>query len=175
MTAATGPHAVDARQWLRVLFEQNADAVYNVAFRITWSAADAEDVVQETFVKAFVKRSELRDQARVRPWLLSIAYRQALAVLRARREAPVDPVGLDGPAADGEGLDPVVLRAERAALVRQAIDRLSDDLRAAVVLRDAEGLPLREVADVLGIGLSAAKMRVARAREQLRADLQGVL
>jgi RNA polymerase sigma-70 factor (ECF subfamily) len=96
-------------------------------------------------------------------------------LLRARRETPTDPVSLDSRA--DRGADPLdtVLREERAVLVRRAIDRLTDDLRAAVVLRDAEGLQLRDVAEILGIGLSATKMRVARAREQLRTELEGVL
>jgi RNA polymerase sigma-70 factor (ECF subfamily) len=166
---------VEAQQWLVDLFECNADAVFNLAYRVTSNTADAEDVVQESFVRAFLRREDLRDRTRARPWLLSIAFRQSLMLLRARRDVPTDPVSLESRA--DQGTDPVdaALRKERAVLVRQAIGRLTDDLRAAVVLRDVEGLQLRDVAEILGIGLSATKMRIARAREQLRTELEGVL
>jgi len=174
--ATTGSERLaESERWLVELFEHHADAVFNVAYRVTWSAADAEDVLQESFVQAFLHRADLRDPARARPWVLSIAYRQALMCCRARRESPTDPSLLDPrPDRAGDPLDAVV-NGERAGMVREAIGRLSEDLRAAVVLRDAEGLPLREVAEILGIGLSATKMRVARAREQLRAALGEVL
>lgn len=175
MATTSGARLVEAQRWLVDLFERNADAVFNVAYRVTWNAADAEDVLQDSFVRAFLHHEDLRDRTRARPWLLSIAYRQSLMLLRARRDAPMDPVSIECPA--DRGADPVdaVLDEERAVLVRRAIGRLSDELRAAVILRDAEGLQLRETAEILGIGLSATKMRVARAREQLRRDLRGVL
>ena len=175
MVTGSDIQLVEARRWLVDLFEGNADAVFNVAYRVTWNVADAQDVVQESFVSAFLHRADLRDPTRTRPWLLSIAYRHALMLLRARREAPLDPASFDGGVEPGPDPADMVVRDERAAVVRRSLARLSDDLRAAVILRDAEGLALRNVAEILGIGLSATKMRVARAREQLRTDLEGVL
>jgi len=172
---ASDVRLVEAQRWLVDLFERHVEAVFHVAYRVTWNAADAEDVVQESFVRAFLHREDLRDPQRARSWLLAIAYRQALMLLRARKDSPADPASLETD--PDRGADPLeaVLHQERAALVRRAIDGLTDDLRAAVVLRDAAGLPLRDVEQILGIGLSATKMRVARAREQLRTELEGVL
>lgn len=164
-----------AQRWLVELFESHADAVFNVAYRVTWNAADAEDVVQESFVSAFVHREDLRDRSKARPWLLAIAYRRSLMLLRGRRSYPAEPISFErhtGPSADP--ID-VVVQNELGAVVRQAIGRLPERLRAAITLRDAEGLSLQEVAEILDIGLSAAKMRVARGREQLRIELEGVL
>ena len=156
------------------LFERHADSVFHVAWRILWSAADAEDVTQTTFVRAFTRLHQLRDAGRERPWLLQIAYHSALEVLRRRRDVPTDPSELpDRPdRADTEG---VADRRATAALLQAAIDELPGTLRLAFVLRDVEGLSTREVADTLEIGESAAKMRIARAREQLRLALEGVL
>lgn len=159
---------------LTELFEQHADSVFHVAWRILWSVPDAEDVVQTTFLRAFTRLDQLRDAERVRPWLLQIAYHGSLEVVRRRRDVPTDPARLperpapDDPAARAE-------RRELAARLHAAVDALPENLRVAFVLRDAEGLAIRDVAGVLGIGESAAKMRVARAREQLRLALQGSL
>ncbi len=159
-------------EWLAELFHDNVDAAFNVAYRLVWNRADAHDVVQSAFVKAARARHQLLDPARARGWLLSITYREALMVLRSRRDVPTDPVEL----ADRGGLAPdpadVSLAGELAEIIRDAIDRLPDGVRTALVLRDVEEVPMAEVADVLGIGLSAAKMRVARAREMLRIDLR---
>jgi RNA polymerase sigma-70 factor (ECF subfamily) len=163
----------EVRDWLVELFHQTVEAAYNVAYRIVWNHADALDVVQNAFVGAARHHSQLRDPSKARSWLLGIAYREALQVLRGRRDVPTDPVDLAQLAtADGDPLDGVV-RAELAVLLADAIRRLPDALRLAFVLRDVEELPMLEVAQVLNIGPSAAKMRVARAREQLRVELTG--
>jgi RNA polymerase sigma-70 factor (ECF subfamily) len=175
MKTTGGAHLDEAQQWLVDLFESHADAVFNVAYRVTWNTADAEDVVQESFVRAFVRQQDLLHRDRARPWLLAIAYRQSLMLLRTRRGAPAERASFEQRA--GGGPDPLddVVRHEQRVLVRQALGRLPEGLRSAITLRDAEGLQLHEVAEILDIGLSATKMRVARAREQLRTDLEGVL
>ena len=159
-------------EWLVGLFRDNVDASFNVAYRIVWNRADAHDVVQAAFVKAARARTQLRDPARERSWLLSITYREALLVLRSRRDIPTDPVDL--PERVGLVADPadVSLAGELATMIRDAIDRLPDGVRTALILRDVEELPMADVAEVLGIAVSAAKMRVARARQMLRIDLR---
>lgn len=155
------------------LFEANADAVYNVAYRIVWNRADAEDVVQATFIQVFLKLHQLQENAKARGWLLQIAYRQSLTLLRRRKDEPTDPADLpDRATIHDETVNPV-LQSELAQTIRTAIDQLPQSLRIALVLRDVEGLAMAEVAGVLDIGQSAAKMRVARAREQLRTQLAG--
>ncbi len=155
------------------LFETNANAVYNVAYRIVWNRADAEDVVQATFVQVFLKLHQLQDQTKVRGWLLQIAYRQSLTVIRRRRDQPTDPADLPDRATSHDATAAPVLQSELTRTIRAAIDQLPQNLRLALVLRDVEALPMAEVATVLDIGPSAAKMRVARARQQLRTELAG--
>lgn len=156
------------------LFELHADSVFHVAWRILWSVPDAEDVTQTTFVRAFTRLDQLRDAGRARPWLLQIAYHSALEVLRRRRDVPTDPSELpDRPTADDT--EQLVDRRATLRLLQEAVDELPGTLRLAFVLRDIEGLSMIEVAETLGVGESAAKMRVARAREQLRLRLEGAL
>ena len=152
-------------------FHANVDSAFNVAFRLVWNRADAQDVVQNSFLQAFRHWDQLRDPTKARSWLLRITYREALMVLRRRRDEPTDPADL--PDRPTEGDDPAdrAVNAELADLIRAAINNLPDTLRMAVVLRDVERLSMREVAEILDVGTSAAKMRVTRARAQLRAAL----
>lgn len=173
MTSSEGPWSAASLGWLVELFEANVDAAFSVAYRLVWNRADAQDVVQNAFVKAAHGREQLRDASKARSWLLSITYREALMVLRARRDVPTDPIDL--PEHATARLDPadLVVQHELAGVIRAAIDRLPEALRTAFVLRDVEELPMGDVAEVLEIGMSAAKMRVARARESLRIALTG--
>jgi RNA polymerase sigma-70 factor, ECF subfamily len=155
------------------VLEANVDAAFNVAYRLVWSRADAQDVVQASFVKAIRSAGQLRDMTKARGWLLSITYREALMVLRSRRDLPTDPLALPERAGRQPTPEDQLLQRELADEIRVAIDHLPALLRTAFLLRDVEELPMAEVAVVLDIGASAAKMRVARARELLRTSLTG--
>lgn len=161
------------RAWLVELFECCAQGAYNVAHRMLWNHADALDVVQRAFVKAMQHHDQLRDPERSRSWLLGIAYREALLVLRTRRDVPTDPADLPDSAQRASDPADLLVGSELASLLDGAVRALPESLRIAFVLRDVEELPMREVAEVLEIGESAAKMRVARARERLRLALDG--
>ena len=159
-------------QWLLVVLEANINAAFHVAYRVTWNRADAQDVVQEAFIKALLRVDQLREPVRARSWLLSITYREALMNIRARRDVPTDPAGFEAlPGRLGDPAD-AVLVSELASEINTAIGRLPELLRMAFVLRDVEELPIAQVADILGVSISASKMRVSRAREQLRIDLR---
>lgn len=153
---------------IEALFRAHVDAVYNVAYRVLWNASDAEDVVQAAFVKAFTRLDQLEDQAKTRPWLLQIAYREAITIVRRRRDVPTDPTEMPETTSDDHGPDEQAIARTVADQISQALAQLPEDERMAVVLRDVEELPMREVAEVLEIGLSAAKMRVHRGRAELR-------
>ncbi len=157
---------------VEALFVAHVEAVFNVAYRVVWNRADAEDVVQATFLKAFTRLDQLQDSSRVRPWLLQVAYREAIAVIRRRRETPTDPGVLPESATTAPGPEETSVLSELATELSKALQSLDADERMAVVLRDVEQLSMREVAEVLDIGLSAAKMRVHRGRQSLRVKLE---
>jgi RNA polymerase sigma-70 factor (ECF subfamily) len=173
VTTSERPPAGAHPAWLVELFRANIGAAFNVAYRLVWNRADAQDVVQASFIKATRSISQLRDLGKARGWLLSITYREALMVLRSRRDLPTDPFALPERVGRQPTPEDEFLQHELADEIRSAIDHLPDLLRTAFVLRDVEELPMNEVAEVLDIGASAAKMRVARAREQLRISLTG--
>jgi DNA-directed RNA polymerase specialized sigma24 family protein len=94
VTSSERPPAGGHPAWLVELFQANVSAAFNVAYRLVWNRADAQDVVQTSFIKATRSISQLRDASRARGWLLSITYREALMALRSRRDLPTDPFAL---------------------------------------------------------------------------------
>lgn len=154
------------------LFYAQASSVYNVAYRIVWNRSDAEDVVQATFVKAFTRIDQLSDPSKARPWLLQVAYREAITVIRRRKDVPTDPEEMPATVSTLPGPGDQAVASAIAVELSKALEKISPNERLAVVLRDIEGLAMTEVAEVLGVGLSAAKMRVSRGRQSLRVLLE---
>jgi len=158
------------------LFDRFADGIYTLAVRLVRDPHLAEDVVQETFVAILRGQAPYRGDGSLAGWVYRIGYRQAISMLRRRRDLPTEGEILERRADRAvEGSDVAVLQQELTELIDLAISALSRPLRAAFVLRDIEELSVAETALALGIGESAVKMRVMRARGELRAMLKGYL
>jgi RNA polymerase sigma-70 factor (ECF subfamily) len=147
--------------------------------------SEAEDLTQEVFRKAERGLATFRGDASARTWLLRIATRTALDHVRSRR-AREDARTEALPQPEAPGSEPVpipaaliapaeapvrVVREEMHECIREYVDRLSPTYREVITLRDLHGLSNEEVARHLGIGIDAAKIRLHRAREALRALL----
>jgi RNA polymerase sigma-70 factor (ECF subfamily) len=160
--------------------------VYRVALRMTGNAADAEDVLQETFLQAHRKFDSLRSESKFSTWLYSIATNAALMHLRTRRSRPVErPLEDYLPQFDETGtyarldidysraarVDAIVEQRELAQAALEFVAELPDLYRAAFVLRDLEDLDTEETAKILGVEVAAVRQRVHRARLILRARL----
>lgn len=159
------------------LLQRHQNAVYTAALRLVGSA-DAEDIAQETLVRAYTRLSELREHANFSSWIRRIAVNLSFNSLRRRGLLEFEP--LDRAQATGESATLIELPDVHpspedqviAEAMRHEIDRfvreLPIDQRIAVVLRDMYGLDVSEVAELQRCGISAAKMRISRGREQLR-------
>ena len=166
LLAAAQDGDVDA---FEALVRRHQAAVFRVALRMLGSRADAQDATQETFVRAWRALPAFRRQSAVSTWLYRIVTRRCLDLITSRRlTAGLDELDF---ASDS---DPVQATEERERLraVTRAIAALPGEQRAALVLREFEGLAYQEVADVLGTSLAAVKGRIHRARlaviEQIR-------
>lgn len=151
------------------LVEPCLDPSYRLALRLLRSAHDAEDALQDALYKAWKALPSFRGEARFSTWLYRIVWRTC--VDRARRPEPV-PAEVEGAAAAG-GLDPQVRleEAEERRAVEAALRRLPLPYQAAVSLFYLEDLPLKQVAEVLGIPVGTVKTHLHRARRELRAAL----
>ena len=160
----------------------HADRVYALLRRFGLDAGEADEVAQEVFVRAWRGLPRFEERAQFSTWLYRIAFNEAQRRL-SRRPPPQPPE----PAADRddavalvpespqEGPEAQTLEREFERTMEQALGRLPVDWRAAVVLRDVEGLSTHDAAEIAGVGEAAFKSRLHRGRMQLRALLEPYL
>jgi RNA polymerase sigma-70 factor, ECF subfamily len=168
------------RQAERAVFEAEAlaslDSLYRTARRLTRSAADAEDLVQETYLKAWRAADQFQPGTNLRAWLFTILHNSARnrARDRARDAVTVDSEAveraIDLPP-DGSGLpdtpESLLMRATLAPELQAAIDELPPQFREAVWLRDVEEFSYAEIADMLSIPVGTVMSRISRGRRAL--------
>ncbi len=155
--------------------------VFRIAQHITQNREDAEDVVQDAFLKAFQNLEQFQGQSKFYTWLVRIAVNEAL--MRLRRRRPERMVSLDEDIQTGEDAIPrevadwapnpeqLYKQAELRDILQRTIQGLPSSFRTVFVLRDVEGLSTEETADALGLSIPAVKSRLLRARLQLRERL----
>jgi RNA polymerase sigma-70 factor (ECF subfamily) len=169
---ATGAVRGDLRAF-DVLVERHQSRILANCRYLTRSPDDAEDLAQEVFVKAYFGLDRFEGRSEFRTWIQRIKVNHCLNHLRRKRDKVFLDVQDEALGAEEElRVDPVadrrLERREDRELVREVIDGLPDTLRLPLLLRDLDELSYQEVADSLGIGLSAAKMRIKRGREEFR-------
>jgi RNA polymerase sigma-70 factor (ECF subfamily) len=141
---------------------------------MTRSSNDAEDLAQEVFVKAYFALELFEGRSTFKTWLTQVKANHCLNYLRRQRGVSYVELDESDERASDRRLreDPTVLRElellDERARITAALDALSDALRVPLVLREVDELSYEEIARTLGIGLSAAKMRIKRGREQFR-------
>jgi RNA polymerase sigma-70 factor (ECF subfamily) len=143
--------------------------VFGIAYRMCADEGLADDVAQETFVRAWEKLGSFRPEGNWRGWICRIASNLTIDALR-RQQPRVDIAALSLPAS-GQGPESHVLRDERTAAVRSAILRLPVHARVALVLREYEGMTYAEIAEALDIPLGTVKSRLNDARRRLGEEL----
>ncbi|MEZ4564157.1 MAG: RNA polymerase sigma factor [Thermomicrobiales bacterium] len=157
------------------LLKRHAPRLYRLARQLMGDADEAEDVLQEAFINACARIGEFEGRSSLGTWLHRIVRNTALGRLRARARRAgsfsQDEAELAAVPDNSAALEEQVLAQELGARVEQAILTLPASTRAAVVLRDIEGLSTAEAAAELGISESALKVRLHRARQHLRAAL----
>jgi RNA polymerase sigma-70 factor (ECF subfamily) len=153
-------------------FEQAAlphlDAAYNLARWLMGDGHEADDAVQEAYLRA-LRYADSYHGNNARAWLLAIVRNTCYTLLRARR-ARGSAVAYDEKrhgADGGPAPDAAMLRQEDSRLVHQALEELPVEAREVVVLRELEGLSYKEIAGVTGVPLGTVMSRLSRAREQL--------
>jgi RNA polymerase sigma-70 factor, ECF subfamily len=149
------------------------DRIYNLCRYILRDPQDAQDAAQDVFLKAYRGIKEFRPEASLYTWLYRIAVNTCLDYQRkARRDAlKNEPLSDDLPSAEPL---PAELHESRknTEAVRAALQKLPGKLRAAIVLREIDGLSYEEIAEVLHASVGTVKSRISRAREELRRILQ---
>jgi RNA polymerase sigma-70 factor, ECF subfamily len=177
---------LDAFEALTSRYEQR---VYSLALRMLRQEQDAEDVTQQTFLSALENLEGFRGDASFATWLLRIATHAALKVIRKRKG--FDTVSLEGATEEEEGYDTIphpeyiadwrqspeqlVQKHEIQRLLDEALAKLDEKHRLVFLLRDVEGLSVKATAEALGLSEANTKVRLLRARLQLREQLTQTL
>jgi RNA polymerase sigma-70 factor (ECF subfamily) len=174
----------------RVLVERHSRSVFRLAFRMTGREQDAEDVVQETFLRAYRQLERWEERSSFSTWLYRIAANCSLDLMRKRKRHAE--VGLDAPISSGPsshndkdsprigntlpsseaGPERLLLGDEVQRRVGSALGDLSQQERAAFVLRHFEGQSIPEISEALGLSGNAAKHSIFRAVQKLRRALE---
>jgi len=181
---------------LRVLYDRHRGRIYQLGCRYLGDVTEAEDLVQQVFIKAYENADKFRGEAKVSTWLFRIAANAAIERRRRRRTVGIDdvhPMGsevlspsasLDAEVRSGWSRRPAMassdfdadpeLAAERRAIqsrVNEALEELSPTQRLAFVLRHWEGMSIREIAELLGAAEGTVKSHLFRAARTLRIEL----
>lgn len=143
------------------IVRQHQATVYRVALRLLGSTADAQDVTQDTFVRAWRSLRGFRRDSSVSTWLYRIVTRRCLDLLAMRR--PTEPLEEELETVAAEPTESVE-RQERLRAVTHAIAKLPTGQRVALTLREFEGLSYEEIAGIVGVSVPAIKGRIHRAR-----------
>lgn len=181
-------HAINGQRGaFRTIMQRHNQPLFRVARGIVTDDAEAEDVVQETYVKAFAALGVFRGEASLLTWLTRIAINEARARLRQskRKTVPLDQVDL-AQAKGGyivtfpggqpmENPETLAARAEIRLLLERAVDGLAEPFRLVFILRDVQGCSIEETAALLDVRPETVKTRLHRARKQLRAALHETL
>lgn len=160
----------------RALVERHSRLVFRVAYRMTGSESDAEDIVQETFLKAYRQLGRFESRANFGTWVYRIAMNCAIDYMRARpkRETTEEDAFLERAAGGGTapGADDLVLAGEIGARVQSALGLLSEMERAAFVMRHYQGFSIEEIGRSLGLKTNATKHSIFRAVRKMRVALE---
>ena len=152
-----------------VLVRRHNQRVYRGALAILRNGAEAEDVMQDAYVRAFKNLAQFRGEAKFSTWLTRIAVNEALGRVRGNaRWTDIEEVEMREGIPPGKSPEHVAAASEVRTLLEQAVDRLSDQQRAVFVLRDVEEMTTAETAASLGLTQDNVKISLHRARRQLR-------
>jgi RNA polymerase sigma-70 factor (ECF subfamily) len=158
-------------QRFRTLVEPHLEALFRAAYRLTRNTADAEDLVQETCVRACVRLETLREAGPVKAWLLRVMHNLFIDDTRRARLSPIDPAGnaaehAEATASPAPTPEESLQHAQSAAQLERAWQQLDRGHRALLALR-AEGYTLPEISRITHIAMDALTMRLYRARQSL--------
>jgi RNA polymerase sigma-70 factor (ECF subfamily) len=174
VAAKSGDHTAFVELWTR-----HSKIGFNMACRITGNREDAEDVVQDAWLRAYLHLNTFDGRSKFSTWLTRIAINSALGILRRKRARPEASMEImDGEtwqhweiADETKNIEELYARHERVERLKRAIHRLQPTLRSVVEIHQSNDRSVKEIADLAGISVAATKSRLLRARKILRKTL----
>lgn len=157
---------MEDKTWLKNIYLEYQNLVYSVAVSTIKDAQLAEDITQEVFVTLYFKYDTIRDQSKIKPWLIRTTVNRTLDFARKLKRSVILPDDYFERIEETTWGDPTreMDEKELAMELHKAIDKLPEDLKVLVVLSYFLGIPLKEIAQSLGLALGTVKTRLRRAR-----------
>jgi len=173
--------AGEDRAFLEILHRYRS-MVYNLAYKITGNREDAEDATQDAFLNLASKLDRFQGRSALKTWIYRVAVNSALMLMRGSKKHQHQDLDVTGGDVDDGHVshvvpdwskvpDAVYLAEEGHGVIRRAIQKLPEKFRPVLVLADVEGLPNKDIGELLGLSLPAVKSRLHRARLFLRKEL----
>lgn len=161
------------------LVERYQDRLYSAMLHVVGSHDEAEDVVQDSFVQAYVKLNTFQGNSRFFTWLYRIAFNNALSRRRRRRaDMSIEQsreVSGGEPEDRQEAPDEPLMRNERISMVKAAMAKLTEEHRHILVLREMQDMAYEDIAEILSINIGTVRSRLSRARNQLHDILKQMM
>lgn len=158
------------RRAFDMLMRRHEERIFAVCLRMMRSREAALDAAQDTFLTVFRKAHQFRGDAKVSTWIYRIAVNTCLDRLRAKKRRPTTPLESVPEPEDSAATDPYAA-VELRPVIEDALARIPDEYRAAIILCDLQGASVAEAADVLEVAEGTVKSRLHRGRKQLAEDL----
>ncbi|MBA1335106.1 MAG: hypothetical protein HPY66_0728 [Firmicutes bacterium] len=155
--------------------------IYNLGYRMMGNEEDACDIAQEAFLRAYKSIGKFNLKSRFGTWIYRIAMNLCIDELRKRKKTKLYPIVHNDNPEDkqyklvsdaGDLPEELVEKKETRLKVQQAINRLPEDHRTMIVLRDIQGRSYQEIADIMGLNLGTVKSRISRARYNLKEEIE---
>lgn len=154
------------------IYRRYAKNMFNTSYRILGHQAEAEDVLQESFLEVFTKMNDYRGESSFGSWLKRIVINRSISQLRKRRHELIDGTEVENIADEDVVFDLVDVNEELVSKIKQEINKLPDGYRIVLSLYLLEGYDHVEIAQILNISESTSKSQFARAKEKLRGGLR---
>ena len=166
MSEVTEP-GLELRERQNRFVSENIRRIFAQIYRMVGNVADAQDLTQEAFIKAIQRQDQLKDEQKAAHWLSRIATNTAIDFVRRSGRATFCEIE-DAPEGHSETPEQIVLRSEQRSYLQEGLRMLSARERAALLLRDVEGLPAEEVARRMGCSKATVRSHIANARTKFR-------
>jgi len=163
------------------LILQHEKIVYNLALRMMNHSEDAQDISQEVFLKAYRSLQNFDERSAFSTWLYRITHNTCIDEMRKRKGKQSYSLEEELESADGtmqrqvadagDTPEESLMRKEQKSEILQALDTLSEEHKAAIILRDVKGMAYEEIAEILELSLGTVKSRISRARNQLKTEI----
>lgn len=165
------------KELYEILMRRNNQTLYRVVKGYLVQEMEVQDVMQETYLKAYEKLYQFKHESRFSTWLIRIGINEALAKIKVEsRLQPYNPENAEKMEFGYNNMNPEkeMIQKEKTLFLEKSIEKLNPDYRSVYILKEVEGLSIKEIAEIMNLSESNVKVRIHRAKNMIKDDLYGL-